>query len=140
MNIHKLAFAGAILSGVVALSGCSSTLASQDEVREVCTAVAGQNHRDIKNSIKVVNTIKPQIAVIRATNPNEAKTLLDGLSSIESLALSADAEVTTFFIGGFNRTPQEIDDFAASQEEKIDKLGQNFDTVESFCQPFLKKG
>jgi hypothetical protein len=141
MNCRKARTTAALLATIFVLTGCSSSLASEEEIRVACAALVGQNHADSDNSIEVVTSIKPQIAVIEATNPNEASILLDGVKSIEADSLASRAEVSLFFLGSIlNKSDEETKAFTDSQQEKIDRMEENFQSIEEFCRPFLVKG
>jgi hydroxymethylpyrimidine/phosphomethylpyrimidine kinase len=136
-NFGVLAVVG-ILSAS-ALTGCSSELASAAEIREVCVSLSGQNSRDVENSLEIIETLKPLIAVITANNPTEAKDILETVSSIESDARTSNAEVSLFFMGSIlDKSDKEIDDFTDKQELGLAKMKESYDALASYCIPFLQ--
>lgn len=139
MNSNFGVLAVASILSVSALAGCSSELSSAAEIREVCVSLSGQNSRDVENSLEVIETLKPLMAVIAANNPTEAKDILETVASIESDARKSSAEVSLFFMGSIlDKSEKEIDDFADKQELGLAKMKASYDALASYCIPFLQ--
>ena len=137
-NIRILAVTGIV--SVSLLTGCSSELASAAEIREVCVSLSGQNSRDVENTVEVIESLKPLLAVITANNPTEAKDILDTVSSIESDARTHNGQIAVFFMGSIlDKSEKEIDEFTDKQEIGLAKMKTSFDELASYCVPFLQK-
>jgi hypothetical protein len=139
VKTRKILAVGALITSGVFLSGCSSqSIASLEEVKTVCRELSGQDLNDSDKSKILLSDLGPQLAVVRANDPEEAGDLLSLVDQVDEqvkfiqdkatqlsleLALNKDSSIETI---------EEMNE-AHSLIEGLEN------EIETFCTPFLKK-
>ena len=136
-----------VTSAALLLTGCSMPLSSADELAEVCTEMSGKNFKDfvttnILDTTPVrdfIDDLGPEIAVIRANDPEAFADLDAAIQEIKELTYDLDFEVTAFRNGFGQFEEGEAGEAFLRQIDIQNEIDQVHQEVIVICVPFLQK-
>jgi hypothetical protein len=136
-----------VISAALLLTGCSMSLSSADELAEVCTEMSGKNFKDFVSTNLLdttpvrdfIDDLGPEIAVIRANDPEVFADLDAAIQEIKQLTYDVDFEVAAFRTAFAEGEGEKAGDIFLKQNDIQNEIDQLHQEVIILCVPFLQK-